>query len=80
MGAPASRAQYLNRLSGTRLGGTGRDGKKAQGVLLLSPWEDIFLSSINDLPMAEAPLPLVDPDINRKVSFVVECTLMCIDK
>ncbi|MBA0579043.1 hypothetical protein Gorai_021310 [Gossypium raimondii] len=62
VGAPSNRAQYIHRL-----GGTGHDGKKAQGMLLLAPWEGFFLSSIKDLAIAEAPLPLVDPDINRKI-------------
>lgn len=56
MGAPSNRAQYIHRL-----GGSGHDGKKAQGMLLLAPWEGFFLSSIKDLAIAEAPLPLVDP-------------------
>ncbi|PPD92568.1 hypothetical protein GOBAR_DD10481 [Gossypium barbadense] len=56
VGAPSNRAQYIHRL-----GGTGHDGKKAQGMLLLAPWEGFFLSSIKDLAIAEAPLPLVDP-------------------
>ncbi|MBA0790820.1 hypothetical protein Gohar_015442 [Gossypium harknessii] len=62
VGAPSNRAQYIHRL-----GGTGHDGKKAQGMLLLAPWEGFFLSSIKDLAIAEAPLPLVDPDINQKI-------------
>ncbi|TYG61628.1 hypothetical protein ES288_D07G164100v1 [Gossypium darwinii] len=56
VGVPSNRAQYIHRL-----GGTGHDGKKAQGMLLLAPWEGFFLSSIKDLAIAEAPLPLVDP-------------------
>ncbi|OMO64293.1 hypothetical protein CCACVL1_21871 [Corchorus capsularis] len=62
VGLPADRQQYIHRL-----GRTGRKGKEGEGILLLAPWEEYFLSSIKDLPITKAPLPLVDPDTKKKV-------------
>nr|XP_004308314.2 PREDICTED: DEAD-box ATP-dependent RNA helicase 31-like [Fragaria vesca subsp. vesca] len=62
VGIPADRQQYIHRL-----GRTGRKGKEGQGILLLAPWEEFFLSAIKDLPMTKAPVPLVDPDTTKKV-------------
>ncbi|XP_061997052.1 DEAD-box ATP-dependent RNA helicase 31-like [Rosa rugosa] len=63
VGIPADRQQYIHRL-----GRTGRKGKEGQGILLLAPWEEFFLSTIKDLPMTKAPVPLVDPDTTKKVA------------
>lgn len=60
---PADRQQYIHRL-----GRTGRKGKEGQGILLLAPWEEFFLSTIKDLPLTKAPEPLVDPETRKKVS------------
>ena len=65
IGVPADREQYIHRL-----GRTGRKGKEGQGILLLAPWEEFFLSNIKDLPITKAPVPLVDPDTRMKVSFL----------
>ncbi|KAK9280288.1 hypothetical protein L1049_013976 [Liquidambar formosana] len=62
VGLPADREQYIHRL-----GRTGRKGKEGQGILLLAPWEEFFLSSIKDLPLTKAPVPSVDPDTRKKV-------------
>ncbi|KAF3439877.1 hypothetical protein FNV43_RR18155 [Rhamnella rubrinervis] len=62
VGLPADREQYIHRL-----GRTGRKGKEGQGILLLAPWEEFFLSTIKDLPISKAPVPSVDPDTKRKV-------------
>ncbi|XP_050385823.1 DEAD-box ATP-dependent RNA helicase 31-like [Argentina anserina] len=62
VGIPADRQQYIHRL-----GRTGRKGKEGQGILLLAPWEEFFLSTIKDLPMTKAPVPLIDPDTTKKV-------------
>ncbi|XP_073143026.1 DEAD-box ATP-dependent RNA helicase 31-like [Henckelia pumila] len=62
MGVPADRQQYIHRL-----GRTGRKGKEGEGVLLLAPWEEFFLSSVKDLPISKASEPLVDPDNRKKV-------------
>ncbi|CAM8935610.1 unnamed protein product [Rhodiola kirilowii] len=62
VGLPADRQQYIHRL-----GRTGRKGKQGQGILLLAPWEEFFLSSIKDLPMTKATSPSVDPDTKKKV-------------
>lgn len=64
VGLPADRQQYIHRL-----GRTGRKGKEGQGILLLAPWEEYFVSSIKDLPITKAHLPSVDPDTKKKVSF-----------
>ncbi|XVF33184.1 hypothetical protein REPUB_Repub17cG0146700 [Reevesia pubescens] len=66
VGLPADRDQYIHRL-----GRTGRKGKEGQGILLLAPWEEFFLSSIKDLPITKAPLPSVDPDTKKKVERAV---------
>ncbi|CDY21554.1 BnaC09g47380D [Brassica napus] len=62
MGLPSDREQYIHRL-----GRTGRKGKEGEGVLLLAPWEEYFLSSVKDLPIAKAPLPPIDHEAVKKV-------------
>ncbi|KAL5718996.1 RNA helicase [Ranunculus cassubicifolius] len=62
IGVPADREQYIHRL-----GRTGRKGKEGLGVLMLAPWEEAFLSSVRDLPLTKAEVPLVDPDTRKKV-------------
>ncbi|XP_021851694.2 DEAD-box ATP-dependent RNA helicase 31 [Spinacia oleracea] len=62
MGVPSGREQYIHRL-----GRTGRKGKEGVGILMLAPWEDIFLKSIKDLPITKATPPTVDPDMKKKV-------------
>ncbi|XP_051145848.1 DEAD-box ATP-dependent RNA helicase 31-like isoform X2 [Andrographis paniculata] len=62
IGVPADRQQYIHRL-----GRTGRKGKEGQGILLLAPWEEFFLSNVKDLPITKAPEPLIDPDTRTKV-------------
>ncbi|KAK4411495.1 DEAD-box ATP-dependent RNA helicase 31 [Sesamum angolense] len=62
IGVPADRQQYIHRL-----GRTGRKGREGQGILLLAPWEEFFLSSIKDLPISKALEPLVDPETRKKV-------------
>ncbi|XVE77268.1 hypothetical protein DITRI_Ditri13aG0048600 [Diplodiscus trichospermus] len=62
VGLPSDRQQYIHRL-----GRTGRKGKEGQGILMLAPWEEFFLSSIKDLPITKAPLPSVDPETKKKV-------------
>ncbi|KAH0907672.1 hypothetical protein HID58_039499 [Brassica napus] len=62
MGLPSDREQYIHRL-----GRTGRKGKEGEGVLMLAPWEEYFLSSVKDLPINKSPLPPVDPEAVKKV-------------
>ncbi|KAF5761542.1 putative RNA helicase [Helianthus annuus] len=62
VGLPADKAQYIHRL-----GRTGRKGKEGEGVLILAPWEQFFLSTIKDLPISKREPPLVDPDTKKKV-------------
>ncbi|XP_010668760.2 DEAD-box ATP-dependent RNA helicase 31 [Beta vulgaris subsp. vulgaris] len=62
LGVPSDREQYIHRL-----GRTGRKGKQGQGILVLAPWEEFFLSSIKDLPITKATTPMIDPDIRKKV-------------
>ncbi len=64
VGLPSDREQYIHRL-----GRTGRKGKEGQGILLLAPWEEFFLSTVKDLPITKAPVPSVDPDTKKKVSL-----------
>lgn len=64
VGLPADREQYIHRL-----GRTGRKGKEGQGILLLAPWEEFFLSTVKELPITKAPLPLIDPETKKKVSL-----------
>ncbi|XP_061349836.1 DEAD-box ATP-dependent RNA helicase 31-like [Gastrolobium bilobum] len=62
VGLPSDREQYIHRL-----GRTGRRGKEGQGILLLAPWEEFFLSTTKDLPIQKAPVPSVDLDTQKKV-------------
>ncbi|CAA6672921.1 unnamed protein product [Spirodela intermedia] len=62
VGMPSDREQYIHRL-----GRTGRKGKQGEGILLLAPWEEFFVSSIKDLPVSKAPVPLIDPETRKKV-------------
>ncbi|KAJ4911781.1 DEAD-box ATP-dependent RNA helicase 25 [Raphanus sativus] len=62
MGLPSDRKQYIHRL-----GRTGREGKEGEGVLLLAPWEEYFLSSVKDLPITKSSLPPVNPKEVKKV-------------
>ncbi|TYI00082.1 hypothetical protein ES332_A11G109500v1 [Gossypium tomentosum] len=62
VGMPSDREQYIHRL-----GRTGRKGKEGQGILLLAPWEENFLSCVKDLPITKAPLPSLDPETKKKV-------------
>ncbi|KFK25225.1 hypothetical protein AALP_AA8G083700 [Arabis alpina] len=62
MGLPSDREQYIHRL-----GRTGRKGKEGEGVLLLAPWEEYFMSSVKDLPINKASLPPIDPEAVKKV-------------
>ncbi|XP_023729119.1 DEAD-box ATP-dependent RNA helicase 31 [Lactuca sativa] len=62
VGVPADKAQYIHRL-----GRTGRKGKEGEGIIMLAPWEEFFLSTLKDLPISKAALPLVDPDTKKKV-------------
>ncbi|CAH8281649.1 unnamed protein product [Eruca vesicaria subsp. sativa] len=62
MGLPSDREQYIHRL-----GRTGRKGKEGEGVLLLGPWEEYFLSSVKDLPITKSALPPIDHEAVNKV-------------
>ncbi|CAA7027046.1 unnamed protein product [Microthlaspi erraticum] len=62
MGLPSDREQYIHRL-----GRTGRKGKEGEGVLMLAPWEEYFLSSVKDLPINKTSLPPIDPEAVKKV-------------
>lgn len=62
VGLPSDREQYIHRL-----GRTGRKGKEGQGILLVAPWEEFFLSTIKDLPILKVLAPSVDPDTKKKV-------------
>ena len=70
MGLPASREQYIHRL-----GRTGRKGKEGEGILLLAPWEEFFLSTARDLPITEAPMPSIDPETKKKVAYFALSTV-----
>nr|GEW47305.1 DEAD-box ATP-dependent RNA helicase 31-like [Tanacetum cinerariifolium] len=46
---------------------TGRKGNEGQGILLLAPLKQFFLSTLKDVPISKAELPLVDPVTKKKV-------------
>ena len=53
MGVASDKAQYIHRL-----GRTARAGKSGKGMLLLGDFEERFLGSLQELPLARAaPLP-----------------------
>ncbi|XP_047340830.1 DEAD-box ATP-dependent RNA helicase 31 isoform X2 [Impatiens glandulifera] len=62
IGTPADREQYIHRL-----GRTGRKGKEGQGILMLAPWENSFLSTVKDLPISKGSPPMIDPETKKKV-------------
>ncbi|KAL5226892.1 hypothetical protein ABZP36_015157 [Zizania latifolia] len=62
-GLPADREQYIHRL-----GRTGRKGKVGLGLLLLAHWETHFLSSVQDLSVSEAVVPLIGPSVQTEVN------------
>ncbi|WZZ00589.1 hypothetical protein YC2023_072917 [Brassica napus] len=62
VGLPKDREQYIHRL-----GRTGRKGKEGEGILVLAPWEEYFLSSLKDLPITKSSLPSTDPETVKKV-------------
>lgn len=70
MGLPSDREQYIHRL-----GRTGRKGKEGEGVLMLAPWEEYFLSSVKDLPINKSPLPPIDPEAVKKVSLDLKISM-----
>lgn len=63
VGLPADREQYIHRL-----GRTGRKGKQGKGILLLAPWEEFFLASVKDLPIAVASSPSIGAKARERVS------------
>ncbi|XWS35889.1 hypothetical protein CRYUN_Cryun20dG0035600 [Craigia yunnanensis] len=65
VGLPSDRQQYIHRL-----GRTGRKGKEGQGLLVLAPWEEFFISSIKDLPITMAPSD-TKKKVERALSYVV---------
>lgn len=50
VGLASDKAQYIHRL-----GRTARAGKNGKGMLLLGDFEERFLNSLSELPLAEAP-------------------------
>ncbi|KAI3956407.1 hypothetical protein MKX01_016820 [Papaver californicum] len=66
VGLPSDKQQYIHRL-----GRTGRKGKQGEGILLLAPWEEFFLSNLRDLSLTKASVPLVDADSKKKVEQAV---------
>ncbi|KAI3865467.1 hypothetical protein MKW98_025337 [Papaver atlanticum] len=66
VGLPSDKQQYIHRL-----GRTGRKGKQGQGILLLAPWEEFFLSNLRDLSLIKASVTLFDPDSKKKVEQAV---------
>jgi ATP-dependent RNA helicase MSS116 len=46
IGVPSSREQYIHRI-----GRTGRADNKGEAILVLSPYEEKFLKTVNDLPI-----------------------------
>ncbi|KAK6947755.1 Helicase, C-terminal [Dillenia turbinata] len=67
VGLPSDREQYIHRL-----GRTGRAGKEGEGILLLAPWEEYFLSEIKDLPIEKVPVPQLNPDIKLQINASME--------
>ncbi|CAK9864690.1 unnamed protein product [Sphagnum jensenii] len=73
VGTPAGREQYIHRL-----GRTGRAGKEGLGLLLLMPWEEVFLQSLKDIsitpaPPIDVPVALADK-VNKSLRAVSDDT------
>jgi len=63
VGTPAGREQYIHRL-----GRTGRAGKEGRGLLLLMPWEEVFLRSLKDISITESKAPQMTSAVEAKVN------------
>ncbi|RWR93266.1 DEAD-box ATP-dependent RNA helicase 31-like protein isoform X1 [Cinnamomum micranthum f. kanehirae] len=66
VGLPSDREQYIHRL-----GRTGRKGKQGKGFLLLAPWEEFFLASVKDLPIAKASSPPIGSNTRKRVEVAL---------
>lgn len=68
LGQPSSKEQYIHRL-----GRTARAGKAGQGVLLLAPYEENFVSRelTKDIPISQAALPALTPDDLQAVGLAL---------
>lgn len=74
VGTPAGREQYIHRL-----GRTGRAGKEGRGLLLLMPWEKVFLRSLKDISITESKAPQMTSAVEAKVTpFLVRGLLCCV--
>lgn len=63
VGTPSGREQYIHRL-----GRTGRAGKEGRGLLVLTPWEEVFLRSLKDITITQAMDVPISSDIEAKVN------------
>lgn len=72
VGIPAGREQYIHRL-----GRTGRAGKEGRGLLLLMPWEEVFLRSLKDISITESKAVQMTPAVEAKVPPFVVTGLLC---
>ncbi|KAG0564623.1 hypothetical protein M758_8G120800 [Ceratodon purpureus] len=67
IGTPAGREQYIHRL-----GRTGRAGKEGRGLLILMPWEEVFLRSLKDITIPQAMDIPITPDVEAKVNKAMQ--------
>lgn len=73
IGTPAGREQYIHRL-----GRTGRAGKEGLGLLVLMPWEEVFLRSLKDITITQAKDMPITPDVEAKVCLLLPSMILCL--
>jgi ATP-dependent RNA helicase MSS116 len=72
VGLPDSKETYIHRL-----GRTGRAGKAGQGLLVLSPFESLFLSELKglDVPRDDAIMEILNQPVDPETSEMMESVL-----
>ncbi|KAI8971995.1 P-loop containing nucleoside triphosphate hydrolase protein [Mycotypha africana] len=75
IGVPSSREQYIHRL-----GRTGRAGREGEGIILLAPFENQFLTNeVSDLPVQKLPAPQFPEEVVQENNEKAVASLQYVD-